>query len=369
MSKPPTQIPTTQAPITQPKDRLAILDSIRGFAIFGILVVNMMAFALPKHDLNLMNFTSTAWYDSIAMWFSTHFFEGKFYILFSFLFGIGFSVQLESAIKKGVNLWSFYPRRLLILFVIGVLHAYFWWGDVLRLYAILGLGLLLLKDLSIKYLLILAGLFLGLSGLVSAFPYIFGEFDSPNADDVWRSLLFSLIQMAPTAFALFLLGRVVGKLNFFNQLKNKVSLLKSFIIIAFIIWAVLKLALYLWVEPYSTIETLPKTLNDMAFTAIYMGILCLLSVNDKIAHYLNPLAKVGQMALTNYVMHTLMCVLFFKLAGLTGQLQMGALFLLSVGIFAIQLMYSHYWLKWFNYGLLEWVWRSLTFGKVQKLVK
>ena len=67
------------------QERLTILDSLRGFAIFGILVVNIIAFSLPKHDLNLISFQSSAWYNVFANWLSTHFFEGKFYILFSFL--------------------------------------------------------------------------------------------------------------------------------------------------------------------------------------------------------------------------------------------------------------------------------------------
>lgn len=352
-----------------PNERLAILDALRGLAIFGILFVNIIAFSLPKHDLMAMNFTSTAWYDVFAVWLNTHFFEGKFYILFSFLFGIGFSVQLNSVIKKGGNLWSFYPKRLLILFGIGILHGLFWWGDVLRLYAILGFGLLLFKDLSVKSLLILACLFLGLSGIITYFPNILGEYNSPNSDDKLRSLLFALVHMAPTAFALFLLGRVVGKLGFFNELIHKKSLILKIMAIALVIFIILKVILIAFIEPYSPIETLPKTISDMAFTTLYIGILCLLFIHHNTAHYLKPLSNVGKMALSNYVMQTVFCVAFFKLTGLTGQLQMGVLFLLSLVIFAIQMLYSSWWLKYYQYGLLEWAWRSLTFGKLQKLKK
>lgn len=352
-----------------PNERLQILDSLRGLAVFGILFVNITAFSLPNHELNLMNFNSSAWYDVFAVWLNTHFFEGKFYILFSFLFGIGFSVQLESAMKKNVNLWSFYPKRLFILFLIGLVHSYFWWGDVLRLYAILGFLLLLLKDWSVKALLILSALCLGLAGVIGLFPDIFVEVNSSQSNSIVLSLLLALSQMAPTAFALFLLGRVAGKLRFFNELNNKKILILKIMVIAILIFISLKWLLWAVITPYSPLETLPKTLSDMAMTSIYIGIFCLLSVNNKTAYYLKSLANVGKMALTNYIMQTVICVLFFKLTGLTNQLQMGVLLLLSVVIFMAQMIYSHYWLKYCNYGLLEWVWRSLTYGKKQPLLK
>lgn len=360
--------PQTFTPITQEEDRLTILDTLRGFAVFGILMANITAFALPKHDFMLDLPDIDIWYNQFAIWFNTHFIDGKFYILFSFLFGIGFSVQLESAMKKGINLWSFYPRRLLILFGIGVLHSYFWWGDVLRLYAILGFGLLLLKNLSVKSLLLLSAGSLGLSGFLPTTDF-YHDMPNPTSDDVFYSLWFALVYMAPTAFALFLLGRVAGKLAFFHNLSNKVSVLKKCLVISFIIWIGLKSALYLWVEPYSPYETIPATLRDMALTSVYLMLLCLLSVNLKTQKYLVRLTNVGRMALSNYVLHTVICVAFFKIFALEGLLGNANISLIACVIFGLQMLYSSWWLKRFHFGLLEWLWRSLTFGKWQKLVK
>jgi uncharacterized protein len=125
------------------------LDILRGFAVFGILAVNIMAFSLPNHDFSQMVKSSEPikWYDQLALWFNEYFTEGKFYIIFSFLFGLGFSVQLARAETKGSNIMSFYPRRLLILLGIGILHSFFWWGDVLRIYALLGFVLLAFRKL------------------------------------------------------------------------------------------------------------------------------------------------------------------------------------------------------------------------------
>lgn len=358
-----------QPHITQPNQRMQILDILRGFAIFGILAVNITTFILPNHDFIHMNLDASAWYDQFALWFNSAFTEGKFYILFSFLFGIGFSVQLNSLNKKGGDIWSFYPRRLAILFVIGLLHSLLWWGDVLRLYALLGLVLLFLRNVSIPYLLTLSALCLGFSVVVSAFPNVFGGEQMPNANSVLSSIPFALIHMGPTAFALFLLGRVVGQIGFFEHLPKHIAILKKLILIGLIVSISLKLMNYFLITPNSWQATLPKTLADMALTSVYIAILCLLSLSLNYQRFLKPIANVGQMALTNYVMQTLICVGLFKLFGLEGKLQSGALLLLTLAIFVAQMLFSTWWLNRFKYGALEWLWRSLTFGKRQAFLK
>lgn len=360
----------SNTPITAPTERIAILDCWRGFAIFGILLVNIMAFSAPNHDFEQMTFNSTLWYDALASKMSSLFFESKFYIIFSFLFGIGFSVQIESLAKKGVNINRFYTKRLAILFIIGLIHSVFWWGDVLRLYAILGLGLLLCRHLSVKALLGLSALFLIVAQIIALFPNLFGEFASPKAsDNIFKTLYFALIQMAPTAFALFLLGRVVGKIGLLKNLADKKSLMKKVIIIGLMIWASLTGVLALLTDPYNPIATLTKTLSDMALSSVYLAVLGLLLVYNKFALLTQSLANVGKLALTNYVSHTVICVFIFQGLNYQGKLQMGGLFIIALMIFIGQMAFSNFWVKWFNYGILEWVWRSLTIGKWQKLMK
>lgn len=357
-------------PITAPNDRIAILDCWRGFAIFGILLVNIITFSTINHDFEQMAFNSTLWYDTLASKISSLFFESKFYIIFSFLFGIGFSVQIESLAKKGVNINRFYIKRLAILFIIGLIHSMFWWGDVLRLYAILGLGLLLCRHLSVKALLALSALLLILAQMIAIFPNLFGEFTSPKASDtIFKTLYFALIQMAPTAFSLFLLGRVVGKIGLLKNLADKKSLMKKVIIIGLIIWASLTGILALLSDPYNPIATLPKNLSDMALSSVYLAVLGLLLVYDKFALFTQSLANVGKLALTNYVCHTVICVFIFQGLNYQGNLQMGGLFAIALLIFIGQMVFSNFWVKRFNYGLLEWLWRSLTIGKWQILVK
>ncbi|STZ62932.1 Predicted membrane protein [Moraxella lacunata] len=357
-------------PITAPNDRIAILDCWRGFAIFGILVVNIITFSAINHDFEQLTLNSALWYDTLARHISSLFFESKFYIIFSFLFGIGFSVQIESLAKKGVNISRFYTKRLAILFIIGLIHSMFWWGDVLRLYAILGFGLLLYWHLSVKALLVLSALLLILAQMISIFPDVFGEFASPKAsDNIFKTLYFALIKMAPTAFALFLLGRVVGKIGLLKNLADKKSLMKKVIIIGLIIWASLTGMLALLSDPYHPMATLPKTLSDMALSSVYLAVLGLLLVYHKFALFTQSLANVGKLALTNYVCHTVICVFIFQGLNYQGKLQMGGLLVIALLIFIGQMTFSHFWVKRFNYGLLEWLWRSLTIGQWQKLMK
>lgn len=348
-------------------ERIHILDILRGFAVFGILAVNITSFALPNHDFAQMNFSTEHWYDAFAFWFNAQFTEGKFYIIFSFLFGIGFSVQMARAEAKETNIISFYPCRLLILFGIGVLHSFLWWGDVLRLYAILGIVLLVLRGFSVKSLLILSFVCLLFSGVVAEFPSVFGGDKMPNADDVFSSIPFSLIHMGPTALALFLLGRVVGKIRFFENLSEKKSLLKKILVFGILISLGLKAVINFFAEENSGMGTILKTLSDISFSAFYIAVLCLFSLAPLSLKFIKPMANVGRMALTNYVMQTLICVAFFRFLNLERKIESSLLLVMTFIIYFVQMAYSSWWLGRFRYGLLEWIWRSLTYMKIQKL--
>lgn len=358
----------------QLSERIHILDILRGFAVFGILSVNIMAFSLPNHDFGQMlsgggNMETATWYDQLALLFNEYFTEGKFYIIFSFLFGLGFSVQLARAEAKGNDILSFYPRRLLWLFVMGFLHSLIWWGDVLRLYAILGFGLLVFRKFSTRVLLGLAVLFFCFSGVVAAYPSVFGDGGASQIsgiDGVANSLWLGVIQMGPVAMTMFLLGRVIGRTGFFGKLQQHKSVLKHVVVYGLIIAVTMKLVAYFFVSEYGGWETMFKTLSDIGLSATYVGVLSLLSLEEKTSGFLERMSCVGRMALTNYIAQSVICVAFFKLLDLEGKVDSAWLLLITFVIYALQLLYSKWWLKHFRYGVLEWLWRSLTYRKMQK---
>lgn len=147
------------APV-QPSERLTLLDALRGFALFGILMVNVTFFAFPfAHD------ESHPWWtqepaSAAARLFVELFCEFKFITLFSLLFGMGLGLQAERANKAGRPFGRFYARRMLLLLAFGLLHGFFiWYGDILTLYAVIGLIAILFHRLSNRTLLILAGVF------------------------------------------------------------------------------------------------------------------------------------------------------------------------------------------------------------------
>ena len=147
----------------QPEERIVVLDVLRGFALLGILTVNLPGAASSGYAWAAGLDPFPAWWDKAAEWIVNTFFSGKFNSIFSFLFGLGFTIQLTRASESGANLRSVYLRRIGILFAIGVAHALLVWnGDVLHMYALLGLVLLAIRRVSDRtvFALVLAALLL-----------------------------------------------------------------------------------------------------------------------------------------------------------------------------------------------------------------
>src|SRR5688500_1977833 len=134
------------------------LDVLRGFALFGILLVNMALFSWPATYAVLT--TEESWTtraDKIADWVVRFVAEGKFYPLFSFLFGWGMTVQMERAKSREGSFVRFFSRRLLVLLGIGLVHAFLIWeGDILMAYAVFGFLLLAFRNRRPRTLLLWA---------------------------------------------------------------------------------------------------------------------------------------------------------------------------------------------------------------------
>jgi uncharacterized protein len=382
----------TLAPISG-QERLQILDILRGFAIFGILAVNIGGFASPIFFPGYLAPDGSA-FDELAHRLMLFFAEGKFYTIFSFLFGLGFSVQLGRAENKGRDIKSFYPRRLWVLFGFGILHAiFFWYGDILRLYALLGFALLAFRNRSNRTLLIWAGIFyaaafvtLALIGGPSASDPIPG-FDvvamarqAYHGSSFLNVLVFQVLTFPVTVAAialaqglsvmsLFLLGLFAGRIRFFEHLQeNRVWLVRAAIVGLMV--GVPANALFMLTEN-SIPASFGFVIGSPAFAAMYISLIGLFSLTEFGRKTLAPLSYVGRMALTNYILQSVVCsLLFFGYGfGLYEQIGAAGLWGITFLIYLVQIPFSMAWLSRFHFGPLEWIWRTLTYRQPQPFVR
>jgi len=380
----PTIVPVQQ------HERIHILDILRGFAVFGILAVNISGFASPSILPGYLPPDPMPLYDALGESVMRFLAEGKFYTIFAFLFGLGFSVQLSRAEAKGANIRSFYPRRLWVLFGFGILHAlFFWMGDILRLYALLGFALLAFRKRSNRTLLTWAIIFfilsffvLGLIGGPAGGNDPIPGFDvagmarqAYTSNSFLAVVIFQAVLLLPdfviialaqglSVMALFLLGLLAGKSQLFEQLEENRTLLKRTLLIGFSIGLAGNSVMLLARDPW--LASLGFTIGAPALSAAYVSALALLSLR---VGWLSALGNVGRMALSNYVLQSIVCSFLFNGygLGLYDQVGMSGLWGIVFAIFAIQIPLSNWWLERFQFGPLEWIWRSLTYRQLQPM--
>lgn len=409
--------PAIATPVA-PAQRIELIDALRGFAIFGILLVNMELF----HQSIFTNLWGAneplGPVEQAARWFIAFFGEGKFYSTFSFLFGLGMALQFARAQSRQTTFVRFWLRRMAVLLAIGLIHAYlFWIGDILILYAGLGAVLLLFYRRRPKTLMIWIVVFLlvpllinlGLFGLIQlarlspdgaamvdnalAEQQALQQAIGADADRVYatgsfgevtavrtREMLFMFSAwpfMAFNVLTMMLLGLYAGQRRSFEELASRLPQVRR-------IWAwglalgLIGNGLYVLFGEFSTrsmpsapllISLLGQTVGAPAFSLFYMATIALLwqhpTWQARVAH----LAPVGRMALTNYLLQTVICTtLFYGYGfGFYNSIGIAGGILLTVAIFALQIVISGWWLRRFRFGPMEWLWRTLTYGRRQPM--
>ena len=378
--------------------RIHSLDVLRGFAVGGILFANILwlsGYLLASRSSQSSLLAHPI--DEFFLFFTRLFVHGKFYAVFSFLFGLGFSVQLLRAqAKQKPGFIAQYARRLAILFLIGWAHAWcFWWGDILRFYACLGAFLLLLRNKSDRVILAAALFALSAPVLLA----IFYQLGLPQLSDVWhvrysksqtltaiahggRESFFALnwqgIQHHVLSniengrvlkiFGLFLLGFYAGRRKIFHNIQGHRALFRTVLI-----WggalgvtaSLIRVAQIYDVLPSFKSDVLEECLYLLSVYPLafaYISGITLACQAASTRRFLRALAPVGQMALSNYLLQTLAAALVFYWwgFGLGGALALRYCYALAVLIFIAQIGLSHSWLKHFNYGPIEWIWRIGT---------
>ena len=405
-----------QAPV-RPRNRIVTIDILRGFAIFGILLVNMKFFNLSVYNNVAELYEPATMLDQLARWFIAFFAEGKFYSIFSFLFGLGMAIQYQRAEEKGARFGPFWLRRMIVLLVIGIIHAYlFWTGDILIMYSVFGIALLLWRKTKPRTLLIWFLIFLLLPLLLNGFLtgmvkmgemaigaeemakafegqiaqyailgaqadqiYASGNFLEVTAQRA-RDMMFMYSTwpfMGFNIFAMMILGLYVGKRRIFEDIPGNMPFIRKVWLWGLIIGLIGNFVyIYFGEQANRAVPSLAnlisltgQTFGAPALALFYMTLLTILAERTIWRQRLQPLAKVGRMALTNYLLQSTICsILFFGYGfALYGKIGIAAGILLTIVIYALEVVFSSWWLARFRFGPMEWLWRTLTYGKRQPM--
>lgn len=366
---------------TNTQERIIGLDVLRGFALFGVLLVNMVDFsgsAFRAGTFGLRGDEISQLTDVAIAFFAVT----KFYLLFSFLFGVGFAVQMRRVEGRQRPFVGLYLRRLAVLFSFGLIHAILLWdGDILQLYALAGVLLLILRRAPNTVLIGLAVL-IGAAGLIGFSgvdpnttvsnlmqPEAVRLFTEGSYADLVnfranRPVVFDI--QIPMVLVMFLIGLLVGRNGFLDDPARYTPFLRRWWKWALPVGVVgngLLIAGYATATPWML--SIGVHVGAPALSFVY-GCAVLLNTDR-----LRFLAPVGQMALTNYLSHSLICTtLFYGYGfGLYDQLAPLATVLLVVAIYGGQVILSRAWMGRFRFGPLEWVWRTLTYGKAEPLIR
>lgn len=395
-------------------ERYVILDALRGFALFGIALANFPEFSL----YTFLNTETTQAMPSFAIdrtvrFLQYMFIDGKFYTVFSLLFGIGFSIIISNAMKKGADGFRIFYRRMTLLAAFGFLHLMFIWsGDILMLYALLGLLLPSFCHLSDKRLFAWSATMLFLPVIVDFIQEIFhmtlsapivelqryycAKYGITDANFAYwlhdakdyKSVFEFLIQGALVrvqefidgnryfkVFGLFLLGFYIGKHKLYADIAgNKQILHKTFKTGLF---AGLPLAvLYTWSGTCNhplglTVHSILYLVSVFPLGFAYVAGICLLYLKHPEWKIFSIFAAPGRMALTNYIMQSVIgMLLFYGIGfGLGSKIGLWQTELIVMGVFLFQIVFSHFWFALFKFGPLEWIWRMLTYGKWFNILK
>jgi uncharacterized protein len=409
--------PAALAPVSA-AERIATIDILRGFALFGILLVNMALFANSIYH-SIVGDGAATWYDQAARLLIDFFAVGKFYSLFSLLFGIGMAIQMGRAQAKGVRFVPLYARRMAVLFAFGLFHAYLIWiGDILILYALLGFVLLFaFRKCRPRTLFIWAVALILVSVLINGVAWALVELGrsvpesaqvieetlaaqtesyraaATAADAVYATGSFAAVTrqrvrdmnflygmmpfMALNVLAMMLVGLGVGKLGVCADVPAHRALLRRVLRWGLIVGVAGNL-LFVVAGAYSQ-PNMPSLLNWLSTTGqavgapalalFYAAGITLLVEQPAWRRRLGLLAPAGQMALTNYLAQSVICTLIFYGygLGLTGRVGAAAGIVLTVLIYGAQVAWSGWWLRRFRFGPVEWLWRTLTYLRPQPM--
>ena len=405
------------APVAS-RERIKYMDLLRGVAIFGILIANARWFSLYSPNVNgLFTFAEI---DRVVYLLQGVFIESKFYSIFSILFGWGIAIQINRSKKDDSSTANFLRRRLWFMMLLGGIHLFFIWeGDIVFLYGLVGFVLVAFRKYSNRTILI-TGILLLLSPILLYFlkmnwPWVnypsdylyslgekmyqyFGWIDQDTsrtgvlsestsiitsikitlADAPYRFAYLFAVSRIPKVLGAMLIGFYVGRTDLYSKIIKHKKVVFSATIAGLIVFVPLNY----WLEGILKNEqayyqhqieglyyTIADSLTVFPLALVYMMALALLYEKRWIQEILKPVLAVGKTAFSNYVLQSLIGIIVFYGIGFGLAEQFGPLAwtVFAVVVFSFQMIISNIWLKFFRFGPLEWIWRSLSYRKVQPL--
>ena len=403
-------VPSEAGPASA-SERIEVVDVLRGFALCGILALNILAFKAPG---SIPSFgVADAWIDRLASSAVVLFAQSKFFTLFSFLFGMGFSMQLLRAERRGVPFAPLFLRRLLVLGVIGAAHhTLLWDGDILLRYALIGLLLLAVRSMPTGmllrwavgllaiplavYLLAFAGL--AVARVIPAFADDVADLDRQvaveTAEEVrsftaavvgssYKAAVVARVQeldlassLVPgmTILSMFLLGLAAGRVDLAGSLAEHRDLLRRVRTWGFVVGLPIAALVAVGINRLATVHALMAILFNVALAGpvlamAYAASVGLLWQRPGWRRLLRPLAAFGRLALTNYLGQSLVSTFLFYGwgLGLARRIPPAQALAIAAGILAVQILISNWWVRRLRFGPAEWIWRTLTYGRPQPL--
>ncbi|MFW5420014.1 DUF418 domain-containing protein [Nocardiopsis sp. CNT-189] len=318
--------------------RIETLDVLRGFALCGILLVNIGPITHMGYEAIEAGRISGP--EAPELWLHM-LVAGRFFPIFSFLFGIGFAIFLDSAADRHPRPRLLLLRRLVALGLLGALHQTVHPGEALLPYAVFGLLVLVPASFLPRWA-VLAG---GAAGAVAGVTLVSGG-----------------MMLIP---GMFLLGMAAAR----YRVPQRLDRLTGWTGLAFALFAAAAVpaALWQWGEVENTGFSTSSAVAGLAMAGAYVTGLCLLMRTPLAGVLHRLLSPLGRMALTNYTTATLVVLAAGWALDFSAQDRWGALFALAASVLAAQWVLSVLWLRAFRYGPLEWAWRCVTWWQVVPL--
>lgn len=383
---------------TASSERIAALDYLRGFALLGIFVANMLFFHTP-----FMYIDPFTWFRSLSdevshMWVDI-LFQSSFYPLFAMLFGYGMNMQFEKARRLGTPFIPAAARRMGVLLLFGIVHAFLIWpGDILITYALMGFIFMWMLRLpasaltaigAIVYIvptalltfLIFLGEKLDPEGIMGGYVDItnvnqsieaygtgsFAEVTAQRAAD-WVFMNMGAIPMAVfMILPLFMFGAAAGK---WQLIEKAATHWKKWIFPAVLFTAgglALKSLPY-FTDMRFTSQMVQDLIGGPVLTVGYVSLVLLLLQSGLVRKVFHPIAAAGRMSMTVYLTQSIIATMIFYSYGLGyyGKVSVSLGTWMAVAIFAIQCILANLYFQKFRQGPFEWIWRRLTYGRDTK---